>query len=162
MVEVKNWLRRALKDNRLVIMKRELASLRTEKTIVLALVIQLFIAAFSSFLVVGLVSLYDPASASSNGFVTFGVTGEAADELVSTMSGKEQWDVEIYGDYESAISAFRQRKVDAVLETNIQSDGQIGVTAVAPSSSLRTTLIVVQLKEVLKQFERQKRQSLSH
>ena len=47
-------------SRRLAIANRELVSLSTEKTIVLALLIQLFIAAFSSCLVVGLVSLYDP------------------------------------------------------------------------------------------------------
>jgi len=48
---------------RIRIALRELSTLKSEKTIVLALLIQLVIAAFSSFLVVGLVSLYDPASA---------------------------------------------------------------------------------------------------
>ena len=46
--------------SRLTVAKRELAGLRAEKTILLAIGIQLFIAAFSSFLVVGLVSMYDP------------------------------------------------------------------------------------------------------
>ena len=41
-------------DSRLTIAGRELAGLRAEKTILLAIGIQLFIAAFSSFLVVGL------------------------------------------------------------------------------------------------------------
>ena len=44
-------------DPRLTIARRELQTLRSEKTIVLALLIQLFIAAFSSFLVVGLPDL---------------------------------------------------------------------------------------------------------
>jgi len=48
------------RDSRLTIAGRELSGLRAEKTILLAIAIQLFIAAFSSFLVVGLVSMYDP------------------------------------------------------------------------------------------------------
>jgi len=51
------------RDSRLTIAGRELSGLRAEKTILLAIAIQLFIAAFSSFLVVGLVSMmYDPGS----------------------------------------------------------------------------------------------------
>ena len=48
--------------SRRAIARRELASLSREKTIVLALVIQLCIAGFSSFLVVGLPVLYDPGA----------------------------------------------------------------------------------------------------
>ena len=61
----------------LVVARRDLASLSREKTIVLALAIQLFIAAFSSFLLVGLVSLYDPASA-PGGDIDVGVAGNAS------------------------------------------------------------------------------------
>ncbi|MFC6754754.1 ABC transporter permease, partial [Halorubrum tibetense] len=48
--------------SRLTVARREIRGLRAEKTILLAIGIQLFIAAFSSFLVVGLVSMYDPAA----------------------------------------------------------------------------------------------------
>lgn len=60
-----SWLRgrlSTLRDPRVIVARRELSVLRREKTTVLALLIQLFIAAFSSFLVVGLVSLYAPVS----------------------------------------------------------------------------------------------------
>ena len=63
-----------LSSPRATIARRDLASLRSEKTIVLALLIQLFIAAFSSFLVVGLTSLYDPGSVQGGG-VDVGVSG---------------------------------------------------------------------------------------
>ena len=63
-----------LRDPRVVIARRDVASLSREKTIVLALFIQLFVAAFSSFLVVGLTSLYSPGEVSANEIVV-GVTG---------------------------------------------------------------------------------------
>lgn len=60
--------------NRLVIFRKELRSVLDEKTIVLAITIQLFIAAFSSFLVIGLVAMYDPASVRGGG-LKVGVAG---------------------------------------------------------------------------------------
>jgi len=62
--------------SRAAIARRELGSLSREKTIVLALLIQLVIAAFSSFLVVGLASLYEPGAAEDD--VVVDVPGGAA------------------------------------------------------------------------------------
>jgi len=69
-------LRAWFRSQRLTIAKRELQVLGREKTIVLALVIQLFVASFSGFLVVGLVSLYDPGSVEGYGIETMpGISG---------------------------------------------------------------------------------------
>ncbi len=129
--------------------------LRREKTIVLALLIQLFIAAFSSFLVVGLVSLYDPASVQGYD-VDLAVTGDASDDLVDAaarQSGLSVWD---YPSADAAMRAFEGGRIDAVLSAN-SVNGRIHVTAIAPDSSIRTTLIVVQLRDVLQAYERDER-----
>ena len=47
-----------------IIAKKEFRGLLNEKTILLAVLLQLFIALFSSFLMVGLTSMYDPSSLS--------------------------------------------------------------------------------------------------
>ena len=47
-----------------IIAKKEFRGLFSEKTILLAVLLQVFIALFSSFLMVGLTSMYDPASLS--------------------------------------------------------------------------------------------------
>ena len=47
-----------------IIAKKEFRGLFNEKTILLAVLLQLFIALFSSFLMVGLTSMYDPSSIS--------------------------------------------------------------------------------------------------
>ena len=47
-----------------IIAKKEFHGLFSEKTILLAVLLQLFIALFSSFLMVGLTSMYDPTSLS--------------------------------------------------------------------------------------------------
>lgn len=142
-------------DRRPVIARRELRSLADEKTIVLALLIQLFIAAFSSFLVVGLVSMYDPGSVA--GYETdAAVTGEAADDLLAVieeepgMSGRE------YPTEADAREAFRDGAVDVVLTTE-RADGRVQVTVVVADESIRSTVVVVQVRETLRAYERAER-----
>jgi ABC-type Na+ efflux pump permease subunit len=144
-----------LGDPRLTIAQRELATLRSEKTIVLALLIQLFIAAFSSFLVVGLVSLYDPGSV--EGYeTTVGVTGDAADDLLRVVDEQPSMAGTAYDSQAAARTAFRNGEVDAVLLADRRA-GRVFVTATVPDGSVRTTVIVVQLRDALSTFERTER-----
>ena len=81
---IRDRLADLVSDQRLTIAKRELQVLGREKTIILALVIQLFVAAFSGFLVVGLVSLYDPGSV--EGYqIDAAVTGNASGEMLTAI-----------------------------------------------------------------------------
>jgi len=154
----KPWYR----DPRIVIARRDVASLSREKTIVLALLIQLFVAGFSSFLVVGLTSLYDPGSVSA-GEVEMAVTGDARDALLEA-ADEQQGAVTV--DFESeddARLAFQERRVDALLNARYVPgpDGgeRIAVTARIPEGSIRSTLIVVEVRRVLSTLERQERLS---
>ena len=72
-------------DARLTIAGREVRSLVDEKTILLAIAIQLFVAAFSSFLVVGLVSLSDPGSAGANVEIEAAVAGDDVSDLTAAL-----------------------------------------------------------------------------
>ncbi|WP_192498279.1 ABC transporter permease [Halorussus halophilus] len=148
-------------DKRLTVARRELASLRSEKTIVLAILIQLFIAAFSSFLAVGLVSLYDPGSVSGEFVVEFGVTGEAGEDIEPVILREDGWRAVEYDTRENAMADFRRGDVHAVLVVERGPRGRAQVDAIAPDGNIQTTLIVTQLKEVLDQFEQRERQRLS-
>lgn len=139
-------------DPRAAIAKRELRVLSSEKTIVLALLIQLFIAAFSSFLVVGLVSLYDPGSVDGVQ-VEVAVTGDTVDELSATVRERPGLVAVPYSDEQSARRAFEAGRVDAVLAAQ-RAQGRVYVDAVVPDSNIRTTVIVVQLREALRAYER--------
>jgi ABC-type Na+ efflux pump permease subunit len=144
-----------LSDPRLTIARRELATLRSEKTIVLALLIQLFIAAFSSFLVVGLVSLYDPGSV--DGFeTTVAVTGDARDDLLRVVAEEPSLEGAGYASESAARRAFERGEADAVLLADARA-GRVFVTATAPEGTVRTTVIVVQLRDALSRFERVER-----
>ena len=145
----------------MIIARRDLASLSREKTIVLALLIQLFVAAFSSFLVVGLTSLYDPSTVDSGG-IEIGVTGDAQQELFEAVADTDGVQPIPFESVGTAQRAFDQGRVDAYLDgshvSSANGEGRIvQVTATAPDSSIRTTLVVVQLRDVLKTLERQER-----
>ena len=145
-------------DSRLVIARRELAVLRSEKTIVLALLIQLFIAAFSSFLVVGLVSLYDPGSV--DGYqVEVAVTGDARADLLAAVADEPGLVAREYDDPADAREAFQGGgggRINAVL-TAERRGGRIVVDAVAPDENVRTTVIVTQVRDALLAYERAER-----
>jgi ABC-type Na+ efflux pump permease subunit len=141
-----------------VIARRDLASLSREKTIVLALVIQLFIAAFSSFLVVGLAAFYDPGTVRGNP-VEVAVTGEAVDELLVVTDDRPGVDAQPYAEPAEARAAFDAGRVDAVMRASYQprEDGPVIDIEVTVSEGLHTTLVVVQVRETLERLERSER-----
>jgi len=144
---------------RWTIARRDLASLSREKTIVLALVIQLFIAAFSSFLVVGLTSLYDPSGV-EGGEIEIAITEETEANLLAAARETDGVELVTYEDRAAALSAFDRDEVGAVLSTTaVATDDGAGieVNAVVPAESLRTTLIVNQVRELLIEYERVER-----
>jgi ABC-type Na+ efflux pump permease subunit len=148
------------RDPRLTVATRELASLRSEKTIVLALAIQLFIAAFSSFLVVGLVTMYDPGSVEGYG-LDLGVAGDAADEFVPVAAEEPDVDATTYPSEAAAMQAFQDRRVDAVVVTDRLADDRIRASVTAPEGSFETTVTVVTLRQVLQRFETDLREQRS-
>ena len=67
------------------IIRKELSSIKKEKTIVLAILIQLIIASLSSVILVGMMSFYDPSSIgqNSNIHVNLGVVGDSGSPVVT-------------------------------------------------------------------------------
>ena len=144
-----------LRDPRVVIARRDVASLSREKTIVLALFIQLFVAAFSSFLVVGLTSLYDPGSVSA-GEIVVGVSGDHADALVEAARDQEGIRAVGYESNEQARANYADGQVHAALLTT-DSEGRITVEVIAPEENIRTTVIVTEVRDLLEAVERNER-----
>jgi ABC-type Na+ efflux pump permease subunit len=141
------------------IARRELGALSREKTIVLALLIQLVIAGFSSFLVVGLTSLYDPGGVQGDG-IRVGISGDTEAALVETARATDDIEAERYDSFGAALSAFDEGEVDAVV-TGRPDPGEQGtriqVQAIAPAEDLRTTVIVVSLRSYLSEVEERER-----
>jgi ABC-type Na+ efflux pump permease subunit len=145
---------------RLTIARREIGSLKSEKTILLALAIQLFIAGFSSFLVVGLVSMYDPGSVDGANLEVV-VTGNASDEMTSAIDQVDGLDSVEYDSRSRAFDSFRNPAADgrphAVIVATHTERGRISVTSTLPDESIQTTLLTVQLQDALRTLERQER-----
>lgn len=133
---------------------REFRSLSREKTIVLAILIQLVIAGFSSFLVVGLTSLYEPGAAEDD--IAVGVTGGEADALLAAANEVEGLDARRFDGRSEARAAFDNNQVQATAHAE-RVEGRTAVRIEAPQASVRKTLIVVQLRAALEELERTER-----
>jgi len=123
-----------------------------ERTILLALVLQLFIAAFSSFLLVGLVSLYNPdeAEARTDSRIAYVGPGPFGRYLDSNSSLR----ISIV-DQQNAKILFDEGNVDAIVEEMYEDPGQVRVVnLLLPEGELQTTLVI---KEQLKGYERELR-----
>ncbi|AWB28715.1 ABC transporter permease [Halococcoides cellulosivorans] len=141
---------------RVRIARREIDSLGREKTIVLAILIQLFVAAFSSFLVVGLTTLYDPASTGGEQAIEAAVSGDAVEELQRAAREHDAVAISPYESESAALGALQGRVVDVALHTDIV-DGRIAVTAYIPEGSVGPTVYVATVRDVLETLERQER-----
>lgn len=139
-----------------ILMKKDLSGLANEKTIILAILLQLFIALFSSFLMVGLTSMYDPASVSRYSTVEYGVgyAGGNADLAALIDSSR---DFRIYRmDLSQAVGALKERKLAAVLyapDTAADDPGPVKITLYTLSNDLSSTLVEAKLKEILTKYE---------
>lgn len=147
---------------RWVIARKEFASIFQERTILLAVVIQVIVAGFSSFLVVGLSALVDPSSFSSQTEAHIALNPLAAQDqnltghlgasgftLIGASSDVHAWDLFYDGRVDGAIFLLPPEE-DADAEP-------IRLRVVLPESDLRATLTLVQAKEALENYERQQR-----
>ena len=138
---------------RWVIASRELKGVFTERTILLAVVIQVFVAGFSSFLVIGLSALVDPDALPSSTKPAFATNGTSD---LANLLADEGFRVERYGTDEAAMDAFHRGFVDAValVESPASPEDVAQVTLVLPDGDLRATLSLTQAKRVLETYER--------
>lgn len=144
-------------DKRLTVLRRELWALRSEKTIIFALVLQLLVASFSSVIVVGLVSVYSPDNAGSGTEVDFAVTGGGAVEVSESMDDVTGADASQYADFTEAYAAFQNGDVHAIIRAEEADSGRIQATVYAPDSGIQSTVVVVRARETLSELQDQKR-----
>lgn len=134
--------------------KRELKSITKEKTIVLAIVIQLFIASFSSIIAIGLMSFYDPDSIGQNTRITVnaGIVGDTDSPLIEFLRGKNLT-VTPFIDAANAEEAFHSGQVDTIIFVPKDNTGIVNMKLILPSLDSKATVILMVLKEPLKKFE---------
>jgi len=139
-----------------IILKKEIKSLYNEKTIIFAILLQLFIAMFSSFLIVGLASMYDPESLSRYSTVKYpiGYAGDASPLLTGL---EESSDFVVYRmDLSTAVAALKERKLSAVVwapETPPDSKYPVKITLYSIQNDIQSTVVTTKLKAVFLSYE---------
>lgn len=146
----------------LILVKRELKSVRKEKTILFAIVIQLFIASFSSVMLMGVMSFYDPHTIGENSGarITVGAVGDIGGPIVDFVGGAPNIEVRSFPSLEAAQDAFRRGQLDAIMEVPAPQVGEpVSMDLYLPRSDAQSTVILMKLTEPLKKAEDYLRQS---
>ncbi len=148
--------------NAVIIAKKDARNLLFEKTLLLAVLIQLFIASFSSFLVVGLTTFYDPSVINADNFQNTKI-GIIGDENISTsnmalmdMLQKGQLAPTYYNSFSAAGGAFFRRDIDGMIllpDVGIDDTNRMDVHIYLPESDFKSTITIIQLKEPFEKFE---------
>jgi hypothetical protein len=139
-----------------IVAKKELSGINYEKTILFAILLQLFVAMFSSFLMVGLTSLYDPSSVSQYARFRYSIAySGAGSTLLSRL--RESEDFSVYDmELSPALASLKERKLAAVIfvpDTAPDARDPVQITLYTLQNDLQATVVGVKLKEVLLGFE---------
>jgi ABC-2 type transport system permease protein len=133
---------------------RELKAVRKEKTILFAILIQLFIASCSSILVVGLMSFYEPDSIGTNTNVRIKVGVISEDNgLFMSFLGTPNIRVKEFDDADKAEAAFLSGTIDSIVYVPKRTSGVVNMKLVLPDMDARATIVLMVLKNPLKEYE---------
>ncbi len=130
----------------LAIAGKELRDILRERSIVVAIVVQFFIAAFSTFLTVGLLALYDPGSASAHPPADIAYQGPGGFDKV--MASARNLHVQT-----GLVDPMGAGRLGGVVEEAVAPDGARTITIVVPEGDLRSTLLVTQMRDLLQTYE---------
>jgi ABC-type Na+ efflux pump permease subunit len=135
------------------IVKKELRSVTREKTIMIAIIIQLVIASFSSAILVGLLSFYDPDSIglSFRVRIRVGIVGDARSSLVGFLEDRNIR-VTAFPSPHGAESAFEAGQIDAIIFIP-ESSGVVDLKLFLPESETRSAVILMVLKGPMEEYE---------
>lgn len=137
------------------IAQKELRDVLRERSIVVALLVQFFIAAFSAFIAVGLLALYDPGSVHAEVRADVAYTGPGG---FDAFLAKETRLRVSHTDAATALAGFNAGTFKAVVqEAWSDANGTRTVTLLLPDGQLQTTLLVTQMKGLLQDYELQLR-----
>ena len=139
-----------------IIAKKEFKGLFNEKTILLAVLLQLFIALFSSFLMVGLTSMYDPSSLSKYSHSRYSIA-YAGNESPLLTSLEASSDFRVYKmDLSTAVAALKERKLAAVIympDTLPDAPDPVKITLYTLQNDLQAAIVDVKLKDIFLKYE---------
>lgn len=133
----------------LAVASKELRDILRERTILVSLVVQLFVAGFSAFLSVGLTGLYDPASVAAFPQTDVGYAGDGG---FAPYLDAPNLDVQRLP-ADAALEAFRDGRLGAVIEETRDAAGVRHVSLLLPDGTIEATLLLTQFKGMLQDYE---------
>ena len=138
----------------LALVKKELGSVFRDRTIIIAILIQLFIASFSSALLLGMFSLYDADTILkySGAWIKIGVV-DNSDQPLGTFLTERGLAVLPFGTLQEAESAFYQGKISAIVDSPRDANGITEISLYLPDSDTISSLIRTVIQEPLKEYE---------
>lgn len=136
------------------VVKKELWSVIRDRTILIAVLIQLFIASFSSGLLLGVLSFYDPDTIAESGNlrVRIGLVGPAGNPLEAFML-EGGLRVIPYPTLAEAQAAFYQNKVTAVVVIPGDIHDTAEIKLYLPNSDVVSSLVRMVIQEPFKKYE---------
>jgi ABC-2 type transport system permease protein len=142
----------------LAVVKKELTAVLRERTIVIAIVLQLFIASFSSALLSGMLALYDPDTIAQYGGANIHVgvvyldpDSENAGKF-SELLRKQGLSVSAFSSLDDAKQSYADGELEAIAV--IPQEGEISdMTLILPQSQVESSLVRLVIQKPLKQFE---------
>ena len=139
-----------------IIAKKEFRGLYGEKTILLAVLLQLFIALFSSFLMVGLTSMYDPTSLSKYSHFRYDVA-YAGNESPLLGYLEDSRDFRVHRiDLSTAVELLKERRLSAVVyvpDTHPDADEPVKLTLYTLANDLQGAVVDVKMKDIFLTYE---------
>ena len=138
----------------LALVKKELASVVRDRTILIAILLQLFIASFSSGLLLSMLSLYDPDTILrfAGAGIRIGMV-EAADQPLGAFLADRGLTVIPFGTLAEAQSAFYEGRINAIVDTPTDVNGLTEIKLYVSDSAARSSLIRTAIQEPLEQYE---------
>ena len=145
-----------------IIAKKEFRGLYSEKTILLAVLLQLFIALFSSFLMVGLTSMYDPTSLSKYSHFRYDIAYSGNESpLLGDLENSQDFRVHRM-DLSTAVELLKERRLSAVVYvpgTLPDADEPVKLTLYTLANDLQGTVVDVKMKDIFLKYEADLRES---
>lgn len=129
---------------------KELRDILRERSIVVAIVVQLFIAGFSAFLSAGLSGLYDPSAPHVLPAVDVGYAGPGGfDHYLVAHPNLHVHTIDVA----TGRSEFAAGRLNAVIEETGTSNGVRTISLLLPDGTIEGTLLLTQLKSLLQDYE---------
>lgn len=139
-----------------IIAKKDFRDIFNEKTIVAAILLQLLIALFSSFLLVSLSAMYDPSSLSNTPGINYRVAYVGEDSgILEDMEQSRDFIVYRMG-LDESVALLKERQLNAVLyvpQVDPAGEGAVLVTLYVIKNDIRTSVVTVKLKDILLDYE---------